>query len=294
MSDNETKIICWNVQRPQRSGPPTVLETISDPSCHIVCLQESKLQLVDSSLQPPLVDIASAGLLKGRLSALGEESLCYGIKMRSTSSMLMSALSSFLAMVTNAVFPHSYEPVGLILTAHPLEIRILFCLATARPSRLIREACPSTSLITSCTAKLVGPNSTQSICWLAYSFPHTPPGAPGQGIRPGVLAVCPIYSFPPPSLRPPCPPPYPCRILEIQNVIDLDSSAAFSSAHLLQGVGQPVVAGRRWIGQSPRGARMPRRTRPQQRTPPPSPRSPSADGGGGGWMGGGRRLGAGR
>jgi hypothetical protein len=33
---------------------------------------------------------------------------------------------------SNAVFPHSYGPVGLILTVHLLEIRILFCLETAR------------------------------------------------------------------------------------------------------------------------------------------------------------------
>jgi exonuclease III len=49
MSDYAINIVCWNVRGlndPDRRS--TVLETISNTSCHIVCLQETKLALVDS------------------------------------------------------------------------------------------------------------------------------------------------------------------------------------------------------------------------------------------------------
>jgi exonuclease III len=48
MCDFAINILCWNergLNDPNRRT--TVSETIADTSCHIVCLQETKLELVD-------------------------------------------------------------------------------------------------------------------------------------------------------------------------------------------------------------------------------------------------------
>jgi hypothetical protein len=48
MSDYEINIVCCNVRGPNDPDcRATMLETISNASCHIVCLQESKLEIVD-------------------------------------------------------------------------------------------------------------------------------------------------------------------------------------------------------------------------------------------------------
>ena len=49
MLDQNISILCWNVRGlncPERTA--TVHETIATSSCHLVCLQETKLQVIDS------------------------------------------------------------------------------------------------------------------------------------------------------------------------------------------------------------------------------------------------------
>ena len=48
MLDQNISILCWNVRGlncPERTAP--VHETIATSSCHLVCLQETKLQVIE-------------------------------------------------------------------------------------------------------------------------------------------------------------------------------------------------------------------------------------------------------
>nr|TKW06294.1 hypothetical protein SEVIR_7G233500v2 [Setaria viridis] len=48
MTSCNLEILCWNVRGPnQRARRDTVRETINGTSCHIACLQETKLNEID-------------------------------------------------------------------------------------------------------------------------------------------------------------------------------------------------------------------------------------------------------